>query len=62
MHVTHEISRRVSEGVVIGEGIVVTVLDVRGEQVCLEILHPDGTTEYCEISPTRELAELELSV
>lgn len=62
MHVSHEISRRTNEGVVIGEGIVVTVLEIRGEQVCLEILHPDGTAEYCEISPTQELAELELSV
>ena len=62
MQVTHEISRRSSEGIVIGEGIVVTVLEIRGEQVCLEILHPDGTAEYCEISAPREFAELELSV
>ena len=47
------IPRRRSESIVIGEGIVITVVEIRGNAVRLSIEHPHGTSiqrgeVYCE--------------
>jgi carbon storage regulator len=40
------LTRKVNQSIVIGEGIEVVVLEVRGEQVRLGIKAPDNVTVY----------------
>ncbi len=47
------IPRKQNESIVIGEGIVITVVEIRGNAVRLSIEHPRGTSiergeVYCE--------------
>jgi carbon storage regulator len=47
------IPRRQNESIVIGEGIVITVVEIRGNTVRLSIEHPQGASihrgeVYCE--------------
>ncbi len=40
------ISREQNQGIVIGENIIVTVIEIRGDKVRLQIESPPGTTVH----------------
>ncbi|WP_165074026.1 carbon storage regulator [Paludisphaera rhizosphaerae] len=49
------IPREVGEGVVIGDDVVVTVVEIRGDHVRLAIEYPDDSTVECGEERSRVL-------